>query len=235
MLELQRWLYAGATTQLKTFSSAVEPLTLLAGMGIAAVFGFVHALMPGHGKTVLVSYFLGRPGKMAAGLTTSVILVLTHVGSAVLMVLAGFIALRATIGGAGRAPAFEIASGVFVTLIGIWLLYRAVRHRHDDFNLRNGTMLAVATGAVPCPLTTFIMVYAVSNGIIAAGLLLTASMALGMVATIALFAIATVLLRQRILHLMERTTDIRERAEQTLEFISAAAITGFGLWLLTSR
>jgi hypothetical protein len=123
----------------------------------------------------------------------------------------------------------------FVTLIGIWLLYRAVRHRHDDFNLRNGTMLAVVTGAVPCPLTTFIMVYAVSNGIIAAGLLLTASMALGMVATIALFAIATVLLRQRILHLMERTTDIRERAEQTLEFISAAAITGFGLWLLTSR
>ena len=77
MLELQRWLYAGATAQLKTLSSAVEPLTLLAGMGIAAVFGFVHALMPGHGKTVLVSYFLGRPGKMAAGLTTSVILVLT--------------------------------------------------------------------------------------------------------------------------------------------------------------
>jgi ABC-type nickel/cobalt efflux system permease component RcnA len=235
MLELQRWLYAGATTQLKSFSSAIEPMTLLAGIGIAAVFGFVHALMPGHGKTVLVSYFLGRSGNIRASLMTSLILVLTHVGSAVLMVLAGFIVIRATIGGAGRAPAFETASAVFITFIGIWLLYNAVRHQHHDSNPQNGTMLALATGLVPCPLTTFIMVYAVTNGIIAAGLLLTASMASGMVATIALFATATVFLRQRILDFFERTTDIRDRAGQILELVSAAAITGFGVWLLTSR
>ena len=42
--------------------------------------------MPGRGKTVLVSYFLGRAGSIRAGLTTSVILVLTHVGSAVVIV-----------------------------------------------------------------------------------------------------------------------------------------------------
>ena len=159
MLELQRWLYGGATAQLKTFTNAIEPLTLLAGVGIAAIFGFVHAFMPGHGKTVLMSYFLGCPGKPITGLTTSIILVLTHVGSAVLMVLAGFIVIRRTIGGAGRAPVFETASAVFIVLIGIWLLYNAVRHRHDDSNLKNGAMLAVATGLVPCPLTTFIMVY----------------------------------------------------------------------------
>jgi nickel/cobalt exporter len=235
MLELQRWLYGGATAQLKTFTNAIEPLTLLAGVGIAAIFGFVHAFMPGHGKTVLMSYFLGCPGKPITGLTTSIILVLTHVGSAVLMVLAGFIVIRSTIGGAGRAPVFETASAVFIVLIGIWLLYNAVRHRHDDSNLKNGAMLAVATGLVPCPLTTFIMVYAVTNGIIAAGLLLTASMALGMVVTIALFAIGTVLFRQRILHFLERTTDVRERVGQILESISAIAIIGFGLWVLASR
>jgi len=235
MLELQRWLYGGATAQLKTFTNAIEPLTLLAGVGIAAIFGFVHAFMPGHGKTVLMSYFLGCPGKPITGLTTSIILVLTHVGSAVLMVLAGFIVIRRTIGGAGRAPVFETASAVFIVLIGIWLLYNAVRHRHDDSNLKNGAMLAVATGLVPCPLTTFIMVYAVTNGIIAAGLLLTASMALGMVVTIALFAIGTVLFRQRILHFLERTTDVRERVGQILESISAVAIIGFGLWVLASR
>jgi len=235
MLELQRWLYGGATAQLKTFTNAIEPLTLLAGVGIAAIFGFVHAFMPGHGKTVLMSYFLGCPGKPITGLTTSIILVLTHVGSAVLMVLAGFIVIRRTIGGAGRTPVFETASAVFIVLIGIWLLYNAVRHRHDDSNLKNGAMLAVATGLVPCPLTTFIMVYAVTNGIIAAGLLLTASMALGMVVTIALFAIGTVLFRQRILHFLERTTDVRERVGQILESISAVAIIGFGLWVLASR
>ena len=96
-------------------------------------------------------------------------------------------------------------------------------------------MLAFATGLVPCPLTTFIMVYAVSNGIIVAGLLLTAGMVVGMITTIAIFAVAAVLLRERIVHLLEKTARTRERFGQVLELISAAAIIGFGLWLLTSR
>lgn len=113
MLELQRWLYAEAGGQLKSFASGIDPLTLLTSISIAALFGLVHAFMPGHGKTVLVSYFLGRPSKVAAGLGASIILVLTHVGSAVVLVLTGFIVIRGTIGGAGRAPEFEIASAAF--------------------------------------------------------------------------------------------------------------------------
>lgn len=236
MLELQRWLYLGATAQLKTLATGMEPLTLLLGACMAAVFGLVHAFMPGHGKTVLVSYFLGRPGKFVAGLTMSAMLVLTHVGTAVLMVLGGFIVIRATIGGVGRAPAFETASAVFIVLIGVWLLYNAVQHtRHNDFNLQNGKWLAVATGLVPCPLTTFIMVYAVSNGIIAVGLLLTAGMALGMITTVAIFAVTAVFLRRRLLYFMELTAHTRERVGQILELISATAIIGFGLWLLVNR
>jgi ABC-type nickel/cobalt efflux system permease component RcnA len=79
------------------------------------------------------------------------------------------------------------------------------------------------------------MVYAVSNGIIVAGLLLTAGMVVGMITTIAIFAITAVLLRERIVHLMERTARTRESFGQVLELIGAAAIIGFGLWLLTGR
>ena len=235
MLELQRWLYAEAGAQLKSFASGVDPLTLLTGIGIAALFGLVHAFMPGHGKTVLVSYFLGRPSKVIAGLSASVILVLTHVGSAVVLVLSGFILIRRTIGGVGRAPEFETASAAFIVLIGIWLLYNAVRHRNHDRVTTDGRVLAFATGLVPCPLTTFIMVYAVSNGIIVAGLLLTAGMVVGMIMTIAIFAVAAVLLRERIVHLLDKTARTREWFGRTLELISAVAIIGFGLWLLTSR
>ena len=161
---------------MKSFANGIVPLTLLTGISIAALFGLVHAFMPGHGKTVLVSYFLGRPSKVVAGLGASIILVLTHVGSAVVLVLTGFIVIRGTIGGAGRAPKFETASAPFIVLIGIWLLYNAVRHRHNNNPTTDGRVLAFVTGLVPCPLTTFIMVYAVSNGIIVAGLLLTAGM-----------------------------------------------------------
>lgn len=105
--------------------------------------------MPGHGKTVLVSYFLGRPATILTGLTTSIILVFTHVGLAIILVLAGFILIQRTIGGVGRAPAFEIASAVFIVSIGIWLLYNALRQRHHDHGRANGPVLAFATGLVP--------------------------------------------------------------------------------------
>jgi ABC-type nickel/cobalt efflux system permease component RcnA len=235
MLELQRWLYAEAGGQLKSFANGIDPLTLLTGICIAALFGLVHAFMPGHGKTVLVSYFLGRSSKVCAGLNASIILVLTHVGSAVVLVLTGFIVIRSTIGGAGRAPEFETASAAFIVLIGIWLFYNAARHQHHDSATTDGRVLAFATGLVPCPLTTFIMVYAVSNGIIVAGLLLTAGMVVGMITTIAIFAVGAVLLRERIGHLLEKTARRRDCVGQALELVGAAAIIGFGLWLLTSR
>ena len=109
--------YAEAGAQLKGVANGIAPLTLLTGISIAALFGLVHAFMPGHGKTVLVSYFVGRPSKVIA-LSASVILILTHVGSAVVLVLTGFIIIRGTIGGAGRAPEFETASAAFIVLIG---------------------------------------------------------------------------------------------------------------------
>jgi nickel/cobalt transporter (NicO) family protein len=234
MFDLQRWLYAEAGAQLRLFAGGAPLAQLLPAIGLAMLFGVLHAAMPGHGKTALVSYFLGRPSKVAAGFGVSALLVLTHVGSAIVLVLTGFLLLRMTIGGAGRAPQLETASAVLVIGIGLWLLYRAVRHRHAHA-AGDGPLLAIAAGLVPCPLTTFIMVYAVANGIVIAGLFLTAGMALGMVATIACFAIGSLLLRRYLLTWLEKTEVARERLGRALEVLSAAAVAGFGVWLLVMR
>ena len=66
-------------------------------------------------------------------------------------------------------------------------------------------------------------------------ILLTIGMVVGMITTIAIFAVAAVLLRERIVHLMDRTARTRERFGQILELVGAAAIIGFGLWLLAGR
>src|SRR5712672_4348687 len=99
---IQGWLHGGVSAELKDVAAGVDTFSLLAAISIAAAFGMVHALMPRHGKTVIVSYYLGRPARLLSSVGTSAILVLTHVGSAVVLVLAGFIVIRRTIGGAGR-------------------------------------------------------------------------------------------------------------------------------------
>jgi len=234
MGEIQRWLYSSATADLKSLAGGADFIALASALGFAALFGFVHALMPGHGKVALVSYYLGRPAGVLGGMATSAILILTHVGSAVIVVLAGFTVIRATLGGVGRAPAFEAASAMLVVAVGVWLLVRALRHDHAHAETNSG-VLALATGLVPCPLTTFIMVYSVANGIIVAGLLITGAMALGMIATIFLFVGCTIALRERALHFFEQTATTREKIGRALEVTSALMIVAFGVWLFINR
>ena len=71
-------------------------------MATAMLFGAVHALMPGHGKIVLVSYHLGQPSKGLAAFTNGAILALTHVGLAVALVLAGYAVISRAFAYGGR-------------------------------------------------------------------------------------------------------------------------------------
>lgn len=51
----QRWFYDGIADGLGQVSGG-EASAILVATAAAVMFGAVHALMPGHGKTVLVSY-----------------------------------------------------------------------------------------------------------------------------------------------------------------------------------
>jgi nickel/cobalt transporter (NicO) family protein len=87
LIELQRWLYGGATEGLHTFATSPDPSRLLGATAFAVLCGTVCALMPGHGKSVLVSYYLGRPSRILQSIGAGAVLVLTHVGMAVVLVL----------------------------------------------------------------------------------------------------------------------------------------------------
>jgi len=109
---LQRWLYSGAIDALNALQTAgLSGLPIL----IAAAFGFgtLHALLPGHGKAVLTSYYAGD-GRWRGALLATTTLIVTHVGSAIVIVLGGFAILERTLGSAARASALEIASQVLI-------------------------------------------------------------------------------------------------------------------------
>ena len=230
-VELQRWLYAGAISALNGLQAAgIAGLPALTGAAFG--FGMLHALLPGHGKAVLASYYAGD-GRWREALAATAVLIVTHVGSAVVIVLTGFVILQRTIGGAGRAPMLERASELLIALIGLWLLWRAVKpHAHA---VGSSLTLAFVTGLVPCPLTTFIMTYAVTHGIVASGLILSGTFATGMFVTVAAFPVLAVALRTRLVPLMARTDGLRHGMGRVLEIGAALAIVAIGLVPLISR
>jgi ABC-type nickel/cobalt efflux system permease component RcnA len=152
----------------------------------------------------------------------------------VVLVLAGVVVVSRSFAVGGRTPALETASAAMITLIGGLLLWRALRS-NQHVHKRDGRALAFVTGLVPCPLTTFIMTYALVRGVLLLGLIVTAAMAIGMVATIGGFAAVTVLARERCLLLLTCTESWRSRLGEALELIGSIAVLVLGALPLIHR
>jgi nickel/cobalt transporter (NicO) family protein len=231
LISIQRWLYGGMADGMRSTTDVASLATLI---GAGFVFGMVHAFMPGHGKTVLVSYHLGRPGRPIEGVLTGTLLALTHVGSAIIFVLAGVAVISRSLGAGGRAPAFELASAVMITLIGLFLVGKTLsvaQHQHS----RDGKMLAVATGLIPCPLTTFILTYALAKQKLAVGLAAVGGMLAGVIVTLVSFSVAAVLARGSFMSLLSQTERWRAGVGWWLEFAGAVAVLVLGLAMLWPR
>src|SRR6478672_671963 len=230
LVAIQHWLYSGMASGLGHVAGG-DVRAIFGARGAAVLFGAVHALMPGHGKTILVSYHLGQPARLWEGIANGAILALTHVGLALVLVLAGFAVISRAFAYGGRTPQFEVASGALIAVIGAFLLWRAVsseQHTHG----KDGTTLAFVTGLIPCPLTTFIMSYALARGMLGAGLAVTAAMTVGMIATIGGIALAAAFARNRFLGKLDRTEVWRHRAGTVLEVGGSVVVLVFGLWMV---
>ena len=205
-------------------------------MLLAAVFGLVHAIGPGHGKSVMVSYFVGREAKVRQGLLASVKLIATHVGSAILLVLAAVTVLKVSFGlRPADFPLVRQISYAGVAGVGLYLLIQSLRPARALGHPKSGGVLPYIVGLSPCPLTTIIMLAASGTGAIAFGVLVSAAMALGMVATVTAFAATAILARRWLLAALDRHLTRIARISQGFEILGALAVTALGVFLLAAE
>lgn len=113
------------------------PTTSLAYIPVAIGLGALHALEPGHAKTMTAAYLIGIHGRWTDAVMLGAAAALTHslvvIGIAVAALLVGRQAF------AGEAIWWlQIGSGAIVVLLGSWMLWRRLRasrhshsHHHD--------------------------------------------------------------------------------------------------------
>jgi nickel/cobalt transporter (NicO) family protein len=239
LLRLQREIQRNLASEFMAARDSTGPLRPTLLMAMAFAFGAVHAVTPGHGKSIVVSYFLGQGGVARRGVAMSAKVIVTHVLSAIALVTATTFVIDASLGmRPADFPAVRLISYAGVTIMGSWLLWRAVRGQGgaslDAPATREGALPYFA-GMSPCSLTTIIMVVALANGMVALGLLVSLSMALGMIVTVSLFALAVILYRRWLLDFLRRHAAHVERITRGLEILGAAAVTVLGLLLFSSE
>ncbi len=98
-------------------------------LAICLLYGMLHALGPGHGKSIVVGYFIARRGRWRQGVALGAGITVTHTMSAVLLLLVLYAIFKATVFNAfetGRIG-IERASYALIMLTGVLLVVLAIR------------------------------------------------------------------------------------------------------------
>ena len=104
---------------------------LLIGMLLAFAYGVLHALGPGHGKVIVVSYFLSRDAQIMRGLLMGLQIAVFHVLSAAVVVALADLVLRQAFGGApAEVAGVRLASYGLIALIGVGMTGQALRRSY---------------------------------------------------------------------------------------------------------
>ncbi|MFE1802340.1 nickel transporter [Streptomyces sp. NPDC059517] len=125
------------------FDSLVGARELTVSIGLLAlllalILGASHAVLPGHGKTIMASYLAGRRGTRRDAVTVGATVTLTHTAGVLVLGLA--LPVTTHLAGETVLTWLGAASGLIVTGIGLWLLTSALRnkphhghhHHHGD-------------------------------------------------------------------------------------------------------
>jgi len=124
----------------RTIHDSRSPGPLLALALVSLLYGIFHALGPGHGKTVVSTYFLARDAKVSHSLVAGYLIALVHAISAIGMVIGIYYIVRGIF-----SSTFENASAIVqavsfgvITLLGAWMLFNRIRGKeHHHGSLEN--------------------------------------------------------------------------------------------------
>lgn len=214
---------------------------------LSFVYGVVHAIGPGHGKSVVMSYFLNRPGNFFRGIGMGHLITAVHVASGVSVVLVMALVLSTTriADFEAAGPKLEAVSYTLVILVGIYLAIHTVFDLKEkrwasaeegggEFDIRSMVATAFVTGLVPCPGAALILLFSVILGVMTQGLFAMVFIALGMGLTTSAFALIAIGSRKTVLKLARRNEKVFLFAYAALSFAGAFFIILLGSLMLAN-
>ena len=212
--------------------------TVLIGIAIAFGFGAVHALSPGHGKTLVSAYFIGSQGTPQQAVLLGLTITFTHTLSIFLL---GVIALFASqyVLPEQSYPVLSFVSGLTIGIVGLSLLRKRLHsdshchshaHAHSPTSFSSLVKLGIAGGLMPCPSALVMLLSAVALHQISYGLFLVGGFSLGLASVLVILGVVAIYARQWLERLPQT-----DQVLQKLSILSAIVIMviGFGITVVS--
>jgi nickel/cobalt transporter (NicO) family protein len=200
------------------FADAASGHGVLVFLLLAALaWGAVHALSPGHGKTMVAAYLVGTRGTARHALALGATVTVTHTAGVFALGLVT-LALSQYVLPEQLYPWLNLASGLLVVLVGAGVLRGRVRrlrahahahghahdhdhdhdhHHHDhapeDLTWRGLLGMGASAGLIPCPSALVVLLAAVAQHQVGLGLVMIVAFSLGLAGTLSALGLLVVL------------------------------------------
>jgi nickel/cobalt transporter (NicO) family protein len=204
----QRHLRQKITNASRNIKKEFSLKNLVLIIAIIFLYGFFHAIGPGHGKIIATSYFLGTNSSIGKGLLFGFSFSILHSMSALLFFIVTILFLK-TIPRFG-ATAYEIfiqkISFYLIAILGIYLVIKGLKslRSHSKNNCNYSHLTPIALGIVPCPGTLLFLSFFTSINMLWLGILSVLIIALGMTTALSLISILVILFKEKIINILDK-------------------------------
>jgi nickel/cobalt transporter (NicO) family protein len=231
VLDVQRDLVQRMARHVREMRDGNSFAALVVGIGVGLLYGILHTLGPGHGKFAVASYFLSQGATVRRGALMGAQVAVTHVIAAVVLVAIADVTVRLIMNDtAAELRVMRLLGYGILALTGLYMLAMALRaafsgapaaascghdhghghhhhhhgHAHGDAHTHSQQgLVAIGAGLAPCTGSIMVMLFALANDVLWAGIVMVAAIAAGMAVTI--FALGLIALwgRAQILRRMD--------------------------------
>jgi nickel/cobalt transporter (NicO) family protein len=242
MAPIQKTLNESLAAITRSLQGSRSPRGLLFVMLISLAYGMFHAAGPGHGKTIVSSFFLANDAKLRHSFIIGYLISVVHAIAALAVVLILYYVIRGLFStGIEQANHYiQLVTFGIITILGGVILVGRIRgthhhHHHDENQLdsisfRNLVGIAIPAGAIPCPGAVAIILFALSLNMLGVSILSVVSISIGMGLTISLAGAITILVKNGAIKALDHGNSEKDSiARRVIEIGGAAILFLFGL------
>jgi ABC-type nickel/cobalt efflux system permease component RcnA len=154
----------------------------------AFMLGFMHALEPGHGKSVMAAYILGTGANLRDALLLGLTVVISHT-SVVFALGILSIYLVGTLSSEMTHDIMSVIGGGILITVGIWILKNYFRPHEHKIDTKKGVLaIGLSAGLVPCPAALAVLLFSITSGNLYDGLVYVFIFSLGLALSISLLS-----------------------------------------------
>lgn len=179
---------------LETISVIPSEITLIFVIS-AFVLGALHALEPGHGKSVMAAFVLGTNASLKDALLLGLTVVFSHVSVVIILGLLS-IFLMGKLNIDTTHSIMSIIGGIILIAVGLWIIrsyyHRQHHHHHHEHQIdtKKGVVaIGLSTGLIPCPTALAVLFFSITNNQVYNGLFYVLIFSAGLAIAITLLSV----------------------------------------------